>query len=163
MAEFTPITINTQEEMNKLFGERALQAKRSAEAEAEKKYAGFSDFKAKAEKYDTDISARDQRITELEGEKSASAARITELEGKVREYETNSVKMRIARECGLPQELADRLSGEDEKAMRTDAEALAKLIKGQNVAPIYKPTGEGGNDGKDAALRSLLHKVRESQ
>lgn len=163
MADFTPITINSQEELNKMFGERAEAARRGERERLEKQYAGFDDFKAKAEKYDADVKALNEKITGLEGEKTTSAAKISELEGKVREYETNSVKMRIARECGLPAELADRLSGEDEKAMRTDAEALAKLIKGQNVAPIYKPTGEGGNDGKDAALKNLLHKVRENQ
>ena len=163
MADFTPITINSQEELNRMFGERAEAARRGERERLEKQYAGFDDFKAKAEKYDADVKALNEKITGLEGEKTTSAAKISELEGKVREYETSSVKMRIARECGLPAELADRLSGEDEKAMRTDAEALAKLIKGQNVAPIYKPTGEGGNDGKDAALRSLLHKVRENQ
>ena len=162
MADFTPITINTQEELNKFFGERALQAKRSAEAEAAQKYAGFDDFKAKAEKYDTDIGAKNQRIAELEGEKTTSAARITELEGKIREYETASVKTRIAREAGLPAELAERLSGADEAAMRTDAESLAKLIRSQNVAPMYKPTGEGGNDSRDAALKDLLKQVRQN-
>ena len=69
--------------------------------------------------------------------------------------------MRIAREAGLPTELADRLSGEDEAAMRTDAENLAKLIKAQSgTAPMYHQNGEGGNDGKDAALKDLLKKVR---
>lgn len=160
MAEFTPITINTQEELNKFFGERALQAKRSAEAEAEKKYAGFDEYKAKAEKYDTDLAARNQRITELESEKSTSAAKITELEGKIREYETSSVKMRIARETGLPAELAERLAGEDEASMRKDAEALAKIFRGQNVAPMKSTENGAGSDGKDAMLKNLLQKVR---
>ena len=161
MAEFTPITINSQEELNKFFGERAQQAKRSAEAEAEKKYAGFSDFKAKAEKYDADISARNQRITELEGEKTASATKITELEGKIREYETNSAKMRIAREAGLPAELAERITGADEAAMKKDAESLAKLIKGQNVAPLKKTESGAEGDGQRTALKKLLNSVRE--
>ena len=162
MAEFTPITINTQEELNKMFGERAEAARRAERERMEKQYAGFEDFKAKAEKYDNDIRALKDQITGLEGEKSASTTKISELEGKIREYETNSAKMRIARECGLPPELAERLSGADEAAMRTDAENLAKLIQGQNVAPMYRPTGEGANDGKDAALKNLLQKVREN-
>lgn len=160
MAEFTPITINTQEDLNKMFGERAEAARRAEHERMEKQYAGFDDYKAKAEKYDADVKALNEKITGLEGEKSTSAAKISELEGKIREYETISAKMRIAREAGLPAELADRLSGADEAAMRTDAENLAKLIKGQNVAPMYKPNGEGGNDSKDAALKSLLDKVR---
>lgn len=158
---FTPITINTQEEMNRMFGERAEAARRAEHDRMEKHYAGFDDFKAKAEKYDTDIAALNEKISSLEGEKANSATRISELEEKIREYETSSAKMRIAREAGLPAELADRLSGADEAAMRSDAEALAKLIKAQSgPAPMYRNAGEGANDGKEAALKDLLKKVR---
>lgn len=164
MAEFTPITLNTQEEVNKFFGDRAKQAKSAAKAELEQeykeKYSGYEDYKAKAEKYDADVAALNEKITALEGEKSSSAARISELETKNREYETNSVKMRIAREAGLPAEFAERLNGEDEKTIQADAEKMAKLFKGQNVAPMYRQNGEGETDGKDAALKNLLQKVR---
>ena len=167
MAEFTPITLNTQEEVNKFFGERAKQAKSAARAELEaeykEKYSGFDDYKAKAEKYDSDVKALNEKITALEGEKSSSAQKISELEEKNREYETNSAKMRIAREAGLPAELADRITGGDEAAMKQDAESLAKLIKGQNVAPMYHQNGEGGGDGKDQALKKLLKKVRNEE
>jgi chromosome segregation ATPase len=139
---------------------RLERAKRTGAEEEAKKYAGFDGFKAKAEKYDADISALNQKITELEGEKANSATRISELEEKNREYETNSVKMRIARETGLPAELAEKISGKDEAAMRADAETMAKLIKGQHVAPMYHQNGEGGTDAKDAALKNLLKKVR---
>ncbi len=157
---FTPITISSQEEMNRMFGERAEAARRAERERLEQKYAGFDGYREKAGKYDADVAALKEKISGLEGEKSTSAAKISELEGKIREYETSSVKMRIARETGLPTELADRISGEDEQAMRADAEGLARLIKGQNVAPMYKPGGEGGSDGRDAALRDLLKKVR---
>ncbi len=162
MAEFTPITLNTQEEVNHFMADRLERAKRTGAEEEAKKFAGFDDFKAKAEKYDSDVEALNKTIAGLRGEKEKGEARISELETKVREYETSSVKMRIAREAGLPAELADRISGSDEEAMRADAESLGKLFKSQNVAPMYKPSGEGGADGKDAALRGLLQKVRES-
>lgn len=150
MAEFTPITITTQEELNKMFGERAESARRAERERLEKQYAGFDDYKAKAEKYDADIKALNDKISDLEGEKTSSVARIKELEDKNREYETASAKTRIAREIGLPAELADRLSGADETAWRTDAENLKKLFNGQNVAPMYKPTGKDGNKTKSA-------------
>ena len=161
MAEFTPITISSQEELNKMFADRAEAARRAEHDRMEKQYAGFDGYKEKAEKYDADISAKDQKISELEGERNNSAAKITELEGKIREYEANSVKMRIARETGLPAELADRLSGKDEESMRKDAENLAKLLKAQNVAPLYRQAGEGGAaDAKEAAFRDLLSKLK---
>ena len=117
---FTPITINTQEELNRMFGERAEAARRAERERLEKQYAGFDGFKAKAEQYDADIAALNEKISGLEGEKATSATKISELEGKIREYETISAKMRIARETGLPAELADRLSGSD--ALRTMVE-----------------------------------------
>ena len=162
MADFTPITLNTQEDVDHFMADRLARAKRAAAEEKAKEFAGFDDFKAKAEKYDADVTALKETISGLEGEKNSSAARITELEAKIREYETASVKTRIAREAGLPAELAERLSGADEAAMRTDAENLAKLIRVQNVAPMYKPTGEGGNDSREAALKDLLKQVRQN-
>lgn len=108
--------------------------------------------------FESTIADLNKQIETLNGQ----TGRITELEAKVREYETASVKTRIAREAGLPAELADRLSGADEDAMRADAENLAKLLKSQQTpAPMYRPSGEGANDGKDAALKDLLKKVRQ--
>ena len=106
MAEFTPITLNTQEEVNHFMADRLERAKRTGAEEEAKKFAGFDDFKAKAEKYDSDVEALNKTIAGLRGEKEKGEARISELETKVREYETSSVKMRIAREAGLPAELA---------------------------------------------------------
>ena len=160
MAEFTPITLNSQEEVDHFMADRLARARRAGADEKAKEFAGFDDFKAKAEKYDADVSALNDTINQLKGEKDTSAAKITELEAKIREYETASVKTRIARETGLPAELAERLSGTDEEAMRKDAEGLAKLIRGQNVAPMYRQAGEGAGDSKDAALKDLLKKVR---
>ena len=163
---FTPITLNTQEEVNQFFGERARHVRSATRAEVEaeftQKYAGFDDYKAKAEKYDADIKALEEKITGLEGEKSTSTAKISELEEKVRAYETNSVKMRIARESGLPAELADRLNGKDEAAMRADAEALAKLLKmQQSPAPMYHPQKEGGSgNSNDQYLKDMLSNLR---
>ena len=158
MAEFTPITISTQEELNKMFADRGEQARRAEHERMEKQYAGFDEFKAKAEKYDKDMAAKDQQFNEL---KTESTAKIAELEGKIREYETASVKTKIAREAGLPYELAERLSGADEAAIRADAENLSKLIRSKHVAPMYSQSGEGVSDSKDAMLKDLLKKVRE--
>ena len=154
MGEFTPI--NTQEELDRVLSSR-LQRERDTVTKT----------------FQTQIEERDQKITGFESTikdlnkqietLNGQAGRITELEGKIREYETASVKTRIARETGLPADLADRISGADETAMRADAENLAKLLKSQQApAPMYRPTGEGANDGKDAALRSLLDRVRQN-
>ena len=154
MGEFVPI--NSQEELDKVLASRLQRARDTVP----------KSFQAQIEERDQKITGLESTIKDLNKQAetlNGQAGRITELEAKVREYETNSVKMRIARETGLPADLADRITGNDEDAMRADAEGLAKLLKSQSApAPMYKPTGEGANDGKDAALRGLLKQVRES-
>ena len=154
MGEFQPI--NTQEELDRVLASR-LQRERDTVTKSFQ--AQITERDEKITGFESTIADLNKQIESLNGQ----TGRVAELEAKVREYETNSVKMRIARETGLPAELADRLSGADEAAMRADAENLAKLLKTQQApAPIYRPSGEGANDGKDAALRGLLKQVRES-
>ena len=155
MAEFTPI--NSQEELDKVIASR-LQRERDTIGKQ---------YQTQIEERDSKIAGFETQITDLnkqiEGYKGQSAE-IEELKSKVKGYETNSVKMRIAREVGLPAELAERLSGEDEKAIRADAEALEKVFKRQGgTAPLYQPGGETGKDGKDDALKNLLRKVRNEE
>lgn len=153
MGEFTPI--NTQEELDKVLASR-LQRERDTVTKSFQ--AQITERDEKITGFESTIKDLNKQIETLNGQ----TGRITELEAKVREYETNSAKMRIARETGLPAELADRLSGADEAAMRNDAENLVKQLKSlQSPAPMYRQTGEGGNDSKDSALRDLLKNVRE--
>lgn len=154
MGEFVPI--NSQEELDKVLASR-LQRERDTVTKSFQ--AQITERDEKITGFESTIKDLNKQIETLNGQ----TVRVAELEAKVREYETASVKTRIARETGLPAELADRLSGADEAAMRADAENLAKLLKTQQApAPIYRPSGEGANDGKDAALRGLLKQVRES-
>ena len=154
MGEFQPI--NTQEELDRVLASR-LQRERDTVTKSFQ--AQITERDEKITGFESTIKDLNKQIETLNGQ----TGRVAELEAKIREYETASVKTRIARETGLPAELADRLSGADEDAMRADAENLAKLLKTQQApAPIYRPSGEGANDGKDAALRGLLRQVRES-
>lgn len=152
MAEFTPI--NSQEELDKVLASR-LQRERETVSKQ---------FQTQIEERDQKITGFETQITDLNKQIETfkgQTAEIEDLKAKVKGYETSSVKMRIAREVGLPAELADRLSGEDEKTIRADAEALEKVFKRQGgTAPLYQPNGEGGADKKETALRSLLSEVR---
>ena len=153
MGEFQPI--NTQEELDRVLASR-LQRERDTVTKSFQ--AQITERDEKITGFESTIKDLNKQIETLNGQ----TGRITELEAKVREYETASAKTRIARETGLPLDLADRITGSDEDAMRADAESLAKLLKNQQTpAPMYRPSGEGGNDSKDAALKGLLQKVRE--
>lgn len=155
MGEFTPI--NTQEELDKVLSSR-LQRERDTVSKT---------FQAQIEERDTKIAGFESTIKDLNKQietLNGQTGRITELEAKVLEYETASVKTRIAKETfGFPIELADKISGTDEASMRADAQNFVDALKRQQPQPIprYVPAGEGGNDGKDAALKATLENLRK--
>lgn len=137
--EFTPI--NSQEELDKVLGAR-LQRERETVSKQ---------FQAQIDEKDQKISGFESQIADLNKKLEGyteQAGKITELETKIKGYETSSAKMRIAHEIGLPYELAERLSGEDEKAMREDAEKLKKLMGAKIVAPLGTTETDGANSDR---------------
>lgn len=155
MADFTPI--NTQEELNNIIGERLRRERETVTREVTQKYeqqisAKDSEIAAKdgeIAKYKTDMEALNQQLTDANGKISGIPA----LEEKIRGYERASVKSRVAREVGIPYELAERLSGETEEDIRKDAEGMRKLLIGamKPVAPLANGERDTGtqNDKKN--------------
>lgn len=116
----------------------------------------------------------DARVTELYGDVAGLqgtidthaktiAARdktIADLQSKVKGYETSALKARIAKEKGIPAEMADRLSGETEKDIKADAEAMAGILKTiKGPAPLADPEPKV-TDAKTAALKKMLHDMK---
>lgn len=85
---------------------------------------------------------------------------VADLTGKISSYETASLKARIAHETGIPYELAGRLSGDDEDAIRADAKSLSGLINTKQPLPPLKSTEQPAAEGKDAAYKALLSNIK---
>lgn len=148
MADFTPIT--TQEEFNAAIGERIKREKETIS----QKYSDYEDLKNKTTEYEKQIGELNRAI-EDSGKKYADYdTKLADLQSKVSEYESSSVKTRIAHEVGIPYELAGRLSGKTEDEIRKDAESLSKLIGTQHAAPL-KSTETAVEDPKKSALKNL--------
>ncbi len=143
--EFKPI--ETQEAFD-----NAIKARLDRNTESVKKqFEGFispDDFKTKT----ADLNGK---ITDLTGKLAEKDTTIADLTAKNKAYETNSVKMRIAHESGIPYELAGKLSGETEEDIKKDAETLAKFIGKKQPAPLGS-TEHDHVDSKNAAYKSLL-------
>lgn len=137
MAEFTPIM--TQEDFDAAISERL-----------KREQAKYSD-------YDTIKSD----LGTLRAQLSAKDAEISTLQGKVKGYETDSVKTRIALETGLPLDLRTRLTGETEEEIRADANKLAKLFGQQKDPAPLRDTEPPVADEKTAAYKSLLNNLKE--
>lgn len=136
---FEPIT--TQEQLDGLL--------QTARAETEQRYAGYLSPEAVQQQYHGWMSPEDQETL-----RNQHQTELQERDDKIQSYEAQSLRNKVARETGLPVELAEKLSGADEAAMRTDAEAMLRVIgkhRGGDPSVQAEPTP----DAKAAAYKNL--------
>ena len=155
---FEPIT--TQEALD-----AAIAASVQAEHDAEKKkYGGTAADLAKQ------LSTAQKTAADKEKTYEQQNTTIQDLQSKVKGYESRQLKEKIAREAGLPYELAGRLSGDDEAALKADAESLVKLLGKGKGGAVSSPlanaepaaagaSGSSTNDSKAAAWKSLAKQL----
>ena len=129
MADFKPI--ETQEQFDAMIKGRLEQAERSFI----EKYGKTDELKTQLEESAGQIAELTKRLEEANNQIESSKAEMEGLNAKVLKYETDSVKTRVAHEEGLPFEMAGRLTGDNEEAIRADAKSLAKMIKANTSTP----------------------------
>ena len=111
------------------------------------------EFEARVTEVYGNVKDLQGQITTLTGERDT-------LQGKVKGYETAALKQKVAKEKGIPLDMAHRLSGDDEKALRTDADAMAANLRAyKGTAPLADPE-PAAEEGKRAGLRSLLRGMK---
>lgn len=149
MAEFTPIT--TQAEFD-----AAIANRLSRENEKFKKQQ-----EATAAEYDGKIAQLTQTLEEAAKKAKGHEDVVAGLQAQIKSYETRSVKTRIAHEVGIPFELADRLSGDDEDSIRKDAEAMKPFLAGKVAAPLAstEPAAQKGAGSRNDALMELAQRL----
>ncbi len=151
--------IETQEQLDAIIGERVKRAERRAEERAAEKYSDYEDLKTKTQTYEKQIADLSEQIKGGETKQAEFTKQIEELTGKVHQYETASVKTKIALETGLPYQLAEKLSGDDEEAIREDAKKLAEFVA-KPAAPMGSMEPDGSNDNpKDVALMNMARQI----
>lgn len=151
--EFTPIM--TQADFDAAISDRLKRERETIS----KRYADYDDLKAKVSTYEKQLSDQARQIQEAADKQAAHDQTVAELTAKLKSHETASVKTRIALELGLPYELAGRLTGDTEDAIRKDAETFSKFVGKQKDAPPLRSTEPSGVDPRSAALKSLSEKL----
>ena len=127
MSEFKPIT--TQEEFDAAIKERLSREKA--------KYSDYDQLKSlvedlKKENVDLKSTIEADRQSKADADKQ-----LEEMQNQISNYETASLRTRVALQYGLPYDLADRLQGTDEESFKADAERLAGFMKPvSKVAPV---------------------------
>lgn len=125
-AAFEPIT--TQEDLNKVIGERITRER--------SKYEGFEEYKSKAEKFD---AFEESRKTEMQ--KMTERLEIAEKENaeyKQREQLATWAN-EVSKEYGIP---ADVIKGADKEEMMAHAERLKVFTGALPTAPIVQSDGQ---------------------
>lgn len=141
----------TQEDVNRLLA----QERRTQES----RFAGFEDFKAKAEQFD---QIEEQSKTELE----RMTARAEQAEQAMKRAEHERARLQVATAKGLPPELAARLQGESQEELEADADQLSQLLAAKQEESTEATNGNGftlnvsesqtGGGVNDAAARQFF-------
>lgn len=160
--------INTQEEFDAAIKSRIARAEEAAEkkvrAELQADLDNIEGIKSERDSAKAELDKFRKESEEKETKITSLTSQLTEANARVKTYETDSLKLKIAQECGIPVELRGRLTGETEEEIRKDAETFAGFLKAQNNRglPGFEP-GDGANaeDEKRKQLKSVLGKLRK--
>jgi len=152
MADFK--IIETQDELDRIIQDRLTRQKDNLE----KQYADYDQLKSRITELETENSALKTTVEETKGAMETSSQTVADLNAKIAGYETASLRTRIALQNGLPIDLADRLTGEDEESIKADAERLAGFMKPATPPPL-KSTEASISNGKYGAYKNLLENL----
>ena len=138
----------TQEELNQIIETRLARQKETIEAS----FADYDELKTKIAALEADNTAYQATIEESKSWEQEKA----DYEKQISGYKTTQLKQSIAIKAGLPLDLADRLSGDDEESLKADAERFSGFIKPQTLPAPLKDVEPNLGDGKDGAYRKLV-------
>lgn len=146
--------IETQEELDGIIKERLKRERETTQ----KKYEGW----ISPADHQKAIDDANKAFDDFKKAHESDEQTIADLTAKNKAYETASLKSRVAHEVGLSYEWIDRISGDDEKSIRADAESLKKLVgSGKPISTKSTESGEGA-DSKTAGLRTVLNGLNQS-
>lgn len=138
-------TIETQEQFDAMVKDRLERARESVR----KEYQDYESLKEKVNGFQKEKESYETKIASL----TKSNEEIT---GKYKALETDSLKVKIALENGIPFEMANRLSGTDVDSITKDAKLLSGFVSKTHQQPRRNP--EAGSS--DNAYSSMLKKIK---
>lgn len=112
----------------------------------------FNEVNLEKNELKNQVSNSEQKIADLEASFQATNEKYADydknlesLTNELNSHKTQSLKMSIASQAGLPLDLAGRLSGETEDEIKADAEKFASFVSKPVPLPL-KPTEPAEND-----------------
>lgn len=146
--------IETQEQLDAVLSKRLERERRTIE----ERYADYDALRSAAADHDAKVQELNTLLAEANEKAREHAETISGLNAKLGEYETNSEKMRIADELGVPQQIAATVKYENAEKFREDLGRIAEAMSAQKhyYAPRKNPGDDTGGNGKTEAFRGML-------
>lgn len=149
MSEFK--AIETQEQLDKIISERINRER--------EKYSDYESLKGEKEKLEEQILNLNASLEDNNTNRQTFEEQINNLNNKVKTYETEKLKTKFAIANGIPLDFANRISGDDEKAIQEDAQKIAEFFKSQQPPAPLKDTEPTKMDGENAGYKNLLNEL----
>ena len=151
----------TQEEVNKLVGQARLEGKDAGRKEFDG-WISPDELAKQTAGLNEQLTGLNDQLKTLSDEKANLQTQLTEKDGQIAKYEIDSVKTRVARECGLSYEAAEFLRGETEDEIRESAESLKGIVNSKAYTPpAFEPDPAPSGDSTSAAWRNMAKDLFE--
>lgn len=152
--EFQAIT--SQEQLDNVIGERLRRQKE----QFEEKLQAYESLKEEHSKLQTELEQKNQFIEENKKETSMKTEDYENLEKELSSLKLQQLKQKIAINNGIPLDLANRLSGEDEETLLEDAKTLSQFINSKPTPQPLKSVEDTNVNDEDMAYRQLLSQIQ---
>lgn len=152
--EFQAIT--SQEQLDNVIGERLRRQKE----QFEEKLKEYETLKEEHSKLQTELEQKNQFIEENKKETSMRTEDYENLEKELSSLKLQQLKQKIAINNGIPLDLANRLSGDNEETLLEDAKTLSQFINSNPTPQPLKSVEDNNVNDKDMAYRQLLNQIQ---
>lgn len=152
--EFQAIT--SQEQLDNVIGERLRRQKE----QFEEKIKEYEALKEENSKLQTELEQKNQFIEENKKETSMRTEDYENLEKELSSLKLQQLKQKIAINNGIPLDLANRLSGDNEETLLEDAKTLSQFINSNPAPQPLKSVEDTNVNDEDMAYRQLLNQIQ---
>ena len=111
-------------------------------------------LKQEKESLETQLNDLQKTLQNKETELSG----VDEIKQELEEYKLKDLKTSVAIRAGIPLELADRLSGETEEEIMSDAEKIAEYVQQKQTLPL-RPTEPEKVNPEEEAYKKLIENL----
>lgn len=147
--------IETQEDLDRIIKDRLGRERETTQ----KRYENW----VSPEDHAKAIAEANKSFDDYKKAHEGDEALIKDLTAKNKAYETASLKSRIAHEVGLSYEWVSRISGDDEKSIRADAESLKKLVGDGSTVVLPTKNTEANENKADMPYKAVLNGLKKNE